>query len=150
MRRCGVVLLVVFGVVLVAMRSPARAQADECLVEFQDDTGSLADGTTLTQTAQQKKCKFDLKLCTNVLHTGCTAATFAPKKFHATGHCGPVAKLQVTATATGSVCGAFTGITVRTKKNGKKEGKCALRASAKTAKTQARKDVDKLTLLCEP
>jgi hypothetical protein len=147
------VLLVVFGAVLGALTSFARVQTanDECLVVLRDENGDLADGATVMQTAVHGKCTFNLDMCANVPQAGCDPATFTPKKFHATGHCGPVAKLQVTApSGTGSACGAFTGITVRTKKSGKKEGKCVIRAAVRSARTQARTDKDTVTLLCEP
>jgi hypothetical protein len=102
------------------------------------------------QTATHKKCAFNLRLCTNAVQAGCDLATFQTKKFHATGHCGPVAKLQVIASGGSSVCGAFTGVTVRTKNNGRKAGRCLIRAAVRTGKTRARTDVDKITLLCEP
>ena len=153
MRRCWVVLLVVFAAVLGALPSRARVQTanDECLVDLRDENGPIADGATRMQTAMHGKCSFNLQMCANVIQAGCDPATFTPKKFHATGHCGPVAKLSVMGpSGTGSACGAFTGITVRTKKAGKKEGKCVISAAVRSARTHARVDKDKVTLLCEP
>jgi hypothetical protein len=148
--RALLVLFVVVGGLLLGVPWPGLAQSrnDECLVEFQDESGSLADGTSLMQTATRNKCTFNLRLCTNAVQAGCDPAPFQTKKFHATGHCGPVAQLQVTPSGSGSVCGAFTGITVRTKK--KKEGRCVVRAAVRSAKTHARHDKDTVTLLCEP
>jgi len=151
--RALLVLFVVLGGLFLGAVWPGLAQSqskDECLVEFQDESGSLADRTSLMQTAARKKCTFNLRLCTNVVQAGCDPASFQMKKFHATGHCGPVAHLQVTPSGTSSVCGAFTGITVSTKNNGKKEGRCVVRAAVRSAKTHARHDVDTVTLLCEP
>jgi hypothetical protein len=149
--RTAVVLGAVIGAVLAARTSFGRAQnaADECLIEFRDqNTGSLTDGASVMQTAVRRKCTFHLQLCPNVAQAGCDPAAFAGKKFHATGHCGPVAKLQVIPVGTGSACGAFTGITVRTK--GSKEGKCTVSAAVRSAKTHARVDRDTVTLRCEP
>jgi len=145
-----IVLGAVLGAVLAARTSSGRAQsaADECLVEFRDQTGSITDGASVMQTAVRHKCTFNLQLCTNVAQAGCDPASFQGKKFHASGHCGPVAHLQVTPSGTSSVCGAFTGITVRTK--GKKAGKCTIAAAVRSAKTKARVDRDTVTLLCEP
>lgn len=156
MRRSGLralmVLFVVVGGIVVGVTSRGLAQTanNECLLEFQDASGSLPDGAMLTQAATRKKCAFSLRLCTNAVQPGCEVAPFATKKFHATGHCGPVAKLQVTASGSGSVCGAFTGLTVRTKSNGRKGGQCVIRAAVRSAKTRARTDVDKVTLVCAP
>jgi len=150
--RAVVIFFVVFGGVLVAVRSQSLAQTpnDECLVEVQDQNGSLADGATLTQVAIARKCAFSLRLCTNVVQPGCEPAAFQTKTFHASGHCGPVGKLQVPASGTGLVCGDFTPVTVRTKKNGRREGRCMIRAEVRSARTRARTDVDKITLVCQP
>jgi hypothetical protein len=149
--RAMLALFVVLGVLLLGAVWPGLAQSqskDECLVEFQDESGSIADNDSRMQTATRNKCTFSLRLCTNVVQAGCDPASFQTKTFHATGHCGPVAHLRVTPSGTSSVCGAFTGITVRTKQ--KKEGRCVVRAAVRSDKTKARHDVDKVTLLCEP
>ena len=147
-----IVLFVVFGGVLVAGTSPGLAQTgpDECLLDVQDQTGSLPDGTALMQTATGKACVFTLRLCTNAVQPGCEPASFQTKRFRASGHCGAVARLEVTPSGTGSVCGAFTSVTVRTKGNGRKEGRCVVRAAVRSARTHTRRDVDRVTLLCEP
>lgn len=150
--RAVIIFFVVFGGVLVAVRAQSLAQTpnDECLVEVQDQNGSLADGATLTQVAIARKCTFSLRLCTNVVQPGCEPAAFQNKKFRASGHCGPVGKLQVTASGTGSVCGNPTAVTVRTRKNGKGEGQCTIRAEVRSARMRARTDVDHITLACQP
>jgi len=66
-------------------------------------------------------------------------------KARTTGHCNP-GKLKVS--STDSSCGSFTGVKVRTKKNGKKMGKCLIRAQAHAGHQQ--NDVDKVTLECMP
>src|SRR5262249_8925088 len=84
-----------------------------------------------------------LQLCLNEAEAGCTPGSFAAnKRFAASGHCGPVRKLQVTSSGTSSVCGSFTGVTVRTRSSGKKKGQCTIRAAARTAKSHARADVE--------
>ncbi len=50
--------------------------------------------------------------------------------------------------STDSSCGAFTGVKVRTKKNGSKMGKCLIRVQAHAGHGQ--NDVDKVTLECMP
>ena len=123
---------------------------DECLVEFRDANGAVSDGSTITQTASNHACQFDLKLCVDVPSAACSPSAFQKKKFRASGHCGPVGKLQVVPSGSSSACGAFTGIKVKTKKNGRKKGQCKLRVEARTASSGARTDLDKLTLVCEP
>jgi hypothetical protein len=71
------------------------------------------------------------------------------KKVKATGHCGPVGKLFVRPSGNSSLCGSVYGIRVRTKKNGKKEGKCNLRIAARSTDKPARVDIDKLSLVCK-
>src|SRR5262245_12961181 len=124
--------------------------SDECLVEIHDSGGALADGTTLCQTATRHVCTFDLALCLNQPDGGCAAANFTGRTFRATGHCGPVGQLRVTASGTSSACGAFTGVNVRTRSSGKAPGRCTIRAEVRSAKVHARTDVDTVTLVCMP
>ncbi len=145
-RQLGVALAAVLGL---ASLAASVGPQDECLVGFHDHNGPLADGTTLCQNGT--KCTFDLEMCLNQDAQGCTPANFTLKKtFHASGHCGPVGKLLVKPSGSSSPCGAFAGIKVRTKKNGKRPGKCKIKGAVRTSKTQARTDVDTLTLVCNP
>jgi len=148
----GVVLaLAVIGVTLGSRSFASSSGPDACLIAIHDPNGPLTDGTKLCQVASGHTCTFSLQLCLNEAEAGCTPGSFATnKRFAASGHCGPVRKLQVTSSGTSSVCGSFTGVTVRTRSSGKKKGQCTIRAAARTAKTHARTDVDRVTLTCEP
>jgi hypothetical protein len=138
------------AVAFLAFAGPARAQSDECLVEVHDANGAIPDNGTICQTATGKSCAFSLQLCLDQPEDGCTPASFTPKKFRATGHCGPVGRLQVHSAGADAVCGDPTNVTVRTRLNGKRRGQCQIRTSVRSAKTGARIDVDKVTLECRP
>jgi hypothetical protein len=137
-----------FAAALLVVTSKSFAQADECLVEFHDADGTIADNGTLCATATGSSCVFNLMLCLNQPDGTCTPATFGQKKFRAQGHCGPVGKLRVTPAGSDRVCGTMTAIKVRTK--GKHPGKCTIRAAVRSGKTAARTDVDKVVLTCMP
>ena len=151
--RTRILMGFVLGITLLpVMSTSSSAQtADECLLGFQDTTGiPLADGSTVCQTAVGKSCEFNLKLCVNELQEGCTAASLPSKAVHATGHCGPVRKLQVHPSGSSAVCGDPAVVRVRTRQNGKRVGTCTISARVQSAKTNARIDKDKLVLMCEP
>jgi hypothetical protein len=132
----------------IAAGTPAFA-SDTCLGEFQDETGVLASGSTVCQVASGKSCTFNLQLCLNGAEEGCEPASFpSSKKFHATGHCGPVRKVFVAGAGTSSVCGDPAPVKLRTK--GSHPGKCTITSRIRTAKTNARTDVDTIKLLCQP
>ena len=121
------------------------APAPECLIEVHDQNGAVSDNGTVcavATAASPKFCTFNLQLCHNV---GTCSADPLKKKARTTGHCNP-GKLKVS--STDSSCGSFTGVKVRTKKNGKKMGKCLIRAQAHAGHQQ--NDVDKVTLECMP
>ena len=139
---------VMFAAALLAFTSRGFAQVDECLVEFHDADGSIADNGAVCATATGQSCVFNLMLCVNQPDATCTAATFGKQKFRAKGHCGPVGKLRVQPSGSDRVCGTMTGIKVRTK--GTKPGKCTIRAAVRSGKTAARTDVDKVVLTCMP
>jgi hypothetical protein len=137
----AVVVAFVSAVALVAL-SPQASRAQECQLEFRQQTGGLVtDGSTLCQTATANKCTFELQVCVNAL--GCTAVDLKHKNIRASGHCGPVGKVHVTGSGTSSMCGEFAGVKVRTKSHGKKAGKCKVHAKAGT-------DRDTITLTCQP
>ncbi len=149
------------GVVVAAMvafiGSAVETRADDkCLAQFETQQGGstnlLADGAQVCGVASGKSCTFQLALCLNTKEAGCAPASFTgPKKFRAKGHCGPVGKVSVNIPSGDAMtCGSFAGVTVRTKKNGKAEGKCTVSASVKTAKKNARKDKDTIMLMCMP
>ena len=133
---------------------PAARAADECLVSIQaEGVGPIADDQELCAVAGNKACVFNLALCLNGSEAGCAPGTFKKKKIKATGHCGPVGgSLFAVPNGTAEVCSAntgdFAGITVRTKKNGRRPGKCTIRVAAKT--TDGRSDVDRVRLVCTP
>jgi len=130
-------------VAVLGLVGPGRALAQsECLVEVrQQDGGTVADGATLCQTATGKRCTFQLGLCVN--GDGCTPADLKHKNIRASGRCVPFGKLHVKGKGTSSVCGAFTGIKLKTKKHGTKAGTCRIRAKAGA-------DTDTITLNCQP
>jgi hypothetical protein len=140
------VLLAVVGFSLSAV-APALAQSDECLVEVQQGGVAISDNVELCNTATGKKCLFPFRLCLNQTDGTCSAGDFK-KKVRAKGHCGPVAKLQVSPAGTAAVCGSEQNIKVATKKNGTREGKCKITVAGRTS--DGRKDVEKFTLLCKP
>ena len=131
------------------------AQTPECLIEVHDvflvgpggeviQSRAVPDNGTVCAVAPSgsKFCTFNLELCHNV---GTCSADPLKGKARTTGHCNP-GKLKVS--STDSSCGSFTGVKVRTKKNGKKMGKCLIRAQAHAGHQQ--NDVDKVTLECMP
>jgi len=124
----------------------SRAQEPECLIEIHDQNGAVSDEGTLcaVSPASPKFCTFNLALCHN--EPGCTVGKLK-KRVHATGHCNPA---KLTVSPTDSSCGAFTGIKVRTRGNGKKPGKCRIRVGAKSSDKPAMTDVDKVLLTCMP
>ncbi len=137
----ALVVAFVSAVALVAL-SPQASRAQECLLEFRQQTGGLVtDGSTLCQTAAGNKCTFELQVCVNAL--GCTAADLKHKNIRASGHCGPVGKVHVKGSGTSSLCGEFAGVNVRTKDHGKKAGNCKIHAKAGT-------DRDTIILFCQP
>jgi hypothetical protein len=143
--------LFVLGVALLVLPRFAPAQSDECLVEFQDEVGSLPDDWTLCQTASDRVCTFSLRLCLNSRQDACTPSAFQKKKFRTMGHCGAVGRLQVSPVGDSSVCGtSFTEIKVHTRNNGNNQGKCKLRVGVRSARTHARTDLDHLNLVCNP
>ena len=124
----------------------SRAQEPECLIEIHDQSGNVTDGSTLCSVAgSTKSCTFNLALCHNV--SGCAVGALK-KKLHATGHCNP-GHLKISPTDS-SCSGAFTGIKVPTRKNGKKMVKCIVRVGAHSSDKPAQVDVDKVTLQCMP
>lgn len=139
----------VASVLVLGSASRSAAQSDECLLEVHDGTGVVVP-TTLCQQAPDKSCVFDLQLCLNQPGEGCTPASFTKKQFRARGHCGPVGKLRVQTAGPAAVCGALTGLEVRTKQSGKKPGQCTIRTAVRSSATNARTDVDTVKLVCNP
>jgi len=131
-------------------RRPVSGGSDECLIGMRDETAAIADGSTECQVSTGRFCTFNLQLCLNQAQDGCEPGNFTKPRFKASGHCGPVGQLQVDSAGTGSVCGAFTGIKVRTRASRKSAGQCTIRAAARSSKAHGRTDVDTVTLVCMP
>jgi len=135
----------VFAVVIVSHAPRAsRAQTSKCPAEFQEQSsGPLTNGSTLCQTATGRTCTFQLNLCVNQPEAGCTPTNLRKRNIHATGSCGKVGKVHVKASGTGSPCGAFAGVTAKTKKHGTRMGTCTIKAKAGAG-------LEKITLTCQP
>jgi hypothetical protein len=133
-----------------ATSTTVPTQSNACLVAFHDGSGAVPPNGTLCRVATGNVCTFNLQLCLNEPERGCTPATFTQHTFRAMGHCGPVGLLRVDSMGTDSVCGAFAGVKVHTRSSGKRPGQCTIRAAVRSAKTEARTDLDTLTLVCVP
>jgi len=136
--------VVALAAALVAL-TPGLARAQSCVTDFEGATGTVKNGDTICQEAVGKKCVFPLSVCVNqpAAEGGtCTPQTLK-KKVRASGHCGPVGKVNVKPSGTDAVCGSQANVSVRLKKKGKKEGKCVVKAKGGTS-------LAKITLLCEP
>ena len=132
-----------FAVGFVGVAPQASHAQSPCVTEIRDQTtGAFRDGGTDCQTAVNGKCVFQLALCVNQ-GTGCTPQDLKTKKIKASGHCGPVAKINVKPGGTSALCGTPASLTVRTKKHKTKAGRCKIRVKAGKA-------VSKITLLCQP
>jgi len=143
---------VAVGFALLGFASAGRAQQDECLVEIHDQNGFVApDNASLCQVATNKTCTFSLQLCVNQPEAGCTAAALTGKRVRARGHC-IVGKLQVAPSGTEAKCGDLVPVKLRTRQGGRLKGQCSVRVGVgvRSAKAQARSDVDKLKLTCMP
>ncbi len=138
--------LVVMGLALVAAEASAQ---EECLVTVKGPAGVVAEGGTACAEATNKACVFQLQLCVNEAEGGCVAAPIK-KKVKAKGRCGSVGKLQVKPDGSNPTCGSTVGVKVKTRKKGTREGKCTLKVVAKSTDKPARKDVDKVQLVCKP
>jgi hypothetical protein len=136
----GVVLLVV------AARAPAD---DECLLKVKAARVTVGDNDTVCGEAQNKTCVFQLQLCLDQASASCTAAPLK-RKVKAKGRCAGVGKLRVKPDGTSPVCGEVTTLKVKTKKKGTREGACKITVATKSTDKPARKDVEKLTLVCKP
>jgi hypothetical protein len=122
---------------------------NECLVEVKRPTGEITDGSSVCAVAQNKTCTFQLQLCLDQADGGCSPAALK-KKVKAKGKCRGASKLQVTPDASNPVCGSLVDVMVKTKKKGTRDGKCKISVATKSKDKPARRDVDKLTLVCTP
>jgi hypothetical protein len=143
---------------LVAVPS-ASAVPNDCLLNFDGvpdadkQGGSLVcmDGDSTCDTdSTANQCTLNLQVCANQPGTGCTAAEI--KKITVrklSGKCS-VSALKFTPTGSTAACGSSTGVVVKTKKNGKKPGKCKFFVSTKSTSKPRQVDKDILTLTCNP
>jgi hypothetical protein len=136
------------GVALLAAAAPAPAE-DECLMRVKSAHVTIADNGSLCGVAENKACVFQLQLCLNQQSAGCPAAPIK-KKVKAKGNCGAVGKLRVAPQDTDYVCGSVVGVKVKTKKKGRKEGTCRITVATRSSDKPARRDVEKVTLVCKP
>jgi hypothetical protein len=134
---------------LALVRAADAFAQEECLVNVKGATGIVAEGASLCAEAQNRTCVFSLQVCVNEADGGCVAGPIK-KKVKAKGRCAGAARLRVKPDATNPVCGSTAGVKVKTKKKGRREGKCTLKIATRTKEKPARKDVDKLTLVCKP
>jgi hypothetical protein len=140
----------VVPVLLVALLAARAAWAEEeCLVAVKTANAVVADDATVCATAENKACLFQLQLCVNEADGSCAAAPMK-KKVKAKGRCAGAGKLRIKPAGIGPLCGGTVGVKVKTKKKGKREGKCVVRVRAKSIDKPARKDVDRFTLVCKP
>jgi len=147
--------LFVFGIMAIvsaAAGTPALAKGgatpNACLA-IHDSNGPLPNGGNLCQNPVGGNiCMFDLHLCVNEPDGTCVPASFAKRTFHASGHCGPVGKLEISPSGTGVQCGQ--GATVKVHTRGKHAGKCTVRAAVRTATTHAHTAVRTVKLTCQP
>src|SRR5690349_6983688 len=160
-RRCFVALIAAFLTLLV-IGPRAFAAQNECLLSFKGVPSDATNGGSVTcddcnaacdtdgVNTPNQSCTFNIAVCVNQPGAGCTAADIkkvSVKK--ASGSC-KLTGLKPTPNGTSSVCGAFTGVVVKEKKNGKKAGKCTIIVSTKSKSKPRQTDKDKLVLTCTP
>ena len=164
--RFRILLAVVPAMLLLGLVAHGIAQAimdatTECLIQFRgvptgDENGGTISCTDCDPTCDSdgvttpnKKCTFQLQVCLNQAEGACTAGDLKKKvKVKATG-C-KVTGLRPTPAGMSPACGASAGITVKTKKHGKKAGKCTITAMAAAKGSPKRVDKDVLHLTCSP
>jgi cysteine-rich repeat protein len=138
------------------------AAQNECLVKLRGVPDTAANGGSFSctdcdpscdtdgLTTADQSCKFNIQVCLNVPGSGCTAADVKKVKVKkASGKC-KVTGLKPTPNGSSSVCGAFTGVAVKTKKKGRKAGKCKILVMATGGRKPRQVDKDILTLTCNP
>jgi hypothetical protein len=138
------------------------AVQNDCLLSFEGVPDDATQGGAVTcddcnpacdtdgVTTANKACTFNIRACANQPGTGCTAADLKKVKVQKLSGSCKVTGLKFTPSGSSSVCGAFTGVIVKTKKNGRKPGKCKLKVSTKSTTKPRQVDNDVLTLTCAP
>ena len=138
------------------------AVQNDCLLNFEGVPDNATQGGAVScddcnpacdtdgEATANKACTFNIRACANQPGTGCTAADLKKVKVKKVNGSCKVTGLKFTPQGTSSVCGSFTGVVVKTKKNGRKPGKCKIKISAQSTTKPRQKDNDVLTLTCEP
>jgi len=122
---------------------------DDCLARMKASGRDVADQGTACREAENKVCVFQLQLCLNRGDVACASGPMK-RKVKAHGSCAAIGKLRAKPDGTNAVCGSVVAIKVKTKKKGRKEGKCRVVVAARSTDKPARRDVDKVTLVCKP
>src|SRR5262249_29964557 len=129
--------------------TPALGATPDACLAIHDQGGPLPNGGSLCQNpASGNICTFNFDLCVNEPDGTCVPASFAKRTFHASGHCGPVGKLEISPSGTGVQCGQ--GATVKVHTRGKHAGKCTVRAAVRTPTTHAHTAVRTVPRTCQP
>lgn len=139
---------ITFGLAVLGGAVECIAQ-DECLVTVRSATGDAADQGTLCAEVQGKTCVFQLQVCLNQGDAVCAPAPLK-KKVKVKGNCKQTGKLKAKPDGSNPVCGSSVDIQVKTKKKGKREGKCKIRVATKSTDRPPRTDVDSVSLVCKP
>ena len=146
--QASIAVLAVSLVPVPSARAVPELPANDCLVSFLGVPDDARNGGTVEQGASNGTCTFNLQVCANRgADATCSATTLKPIKVKGRCHAGA---LKFAPTGDGLSCGASVPITVKTKRHGKKAGKCTIVATAKSATAPRRADADKLTLICMP
>src|SRR5690348_2703557 len=160
--RRSIVAFIAAFLTLLVIGPRAFAAQNECLLSFEGVPDAATNGGAVTcddcnaacdtdgVNTPNKSCTFNIRVCANEPGNGCTAADIKKVMVKKSGGNCKVTGLKFTPNGTSSVCGAFTGIVVKEKKNGKKPGKCKITVSAKSKSKPKQVDKDILTLTCTP
>ena len=149
---------------LVGIARPVFAKpASECLAGFTGVPDAAKNGGTFKCTdcdpscdrdgtnTPNKMCTFGIDACVNLPDASgvCAAGDIKKARVKKMGKCALVQVTGLTPSGTSSPCGQFT-VTVATKKNGTKPGKCTILLRSAAMGSPKRGDKDKLVLECDP
>lgn len=143
-------MVATLGVAVLCGATRSFAQ-NECLAKVRAANRSVTDESTVCREAdaETRSCFIELQVCLNQSDGGCTAGPMK-RKVKARGSCKGIGKLRAKPDGSNAVCGSAVEIRVKTKKKGRREGKCKFIVAAKSTDKPARRDVDKVTLVCKP
>jgi len=165
--RSLLILVAVVGLLAGERLVAAKAVMDattECLAEFVGVPDANTNGGSLACSdcdpacdvdgvgTPNRACTFALGVCLDQASGSCAASTIRKVKvIKKSGNCKgvDVRKLRPTPSGSSAVCGT-TGLTLATKKKGKKAGKCVIVVAVRSTDKPARTDKDTLTLVCNP